>query len=132
MLSRYYKNLLSTAKTNLTNYKKRKSQLEAIRDDYSMFDGYATDLNNCCTLASTNSRLGIVISGGSNDVGSVFGRKDGGTADDYLSSSKEYIKAEIRRVNSKIEELERDIRSYNTKIKQEEEREEDEREKQNC
>lgn len=123
MSSQYYKRLLSSVNISLSGYRKRKSQLETIRDNYSLFDSYANDLNGYCDSCSINSSMGIVITGGSNDTSSVIGAKDEGAGDDNLSSSKEYIKAEIRNVNSKIEELERSSNYYNSKIRQEEQRE---------
>lgn len=123
MSSQYYKNLLKTAKGSLSEYKKRKEQLEAIRDNYSMFDSYATDLNDYCSSALSHSYSGIIISGGSNDASSVLGKHDSGSGDDNLSYSKSYINTEIRRVQDKIDELGRNINSYNTSIAREEKKE---------
>lgn len=130
MSSQYYKSLLKTAKSSLSEYKKRKEQLESIRDSYSIFDSCAIDLNDCCSSALSSSCLGIMISGGgSNDASSVFGKYDSGSSDDNLSYSKSYINAEIRRVQDKIEELGSNINSYNTSIDREEKREKEASEK---
>jgi hypothetical protein len=135
MSSQYYKGLLKTAKGNLSDYKKRMGQLEIIRDNYSILDSYATDLNKCCSTTLSNSYSGIKVSGGSNDASLVFGKQDSGSGDNNLSSSRSYINAEIRRVQDKIDELERNINSYNTSITQEERKEKEAAEKaksQNC
>ena len=129
MSSQYYKNLLKTAKSSLSEYKKRKEQLEEICNNYSMFDYYATDLNDYCSSALNNSYSGIMISGGSNDASSVFGKQDSGSSDNNLSYSKSYINTEIRRVRDKIDEIERNVNAYNTSIAQEEKKEKEAAEK---
>jgi aryl-alcohol dehydrogenase-like predicted oxidoreductase len=126
MSSQYYKRLLKAAQTDLSNYKKRKQQLEAIQNNYSIFDDYAADVNNYCTSASLNSSLGIVISGGYNDTSNVFGKKDSGAGDDNLSMSKNYINTEILQVLDKIEALEQSINTYRTLIIIEEQKEKEE------
>lgn len=131
MSSQYYKNLLKTVKSNLSEYKKRKVQLEEIRDNFSMFDDYAIDLNNYCSSALNNSYLGIMISGGSNDASSIFGKYDSGSGDNNLSYSRSYINTELRRVQDKIDEMERNINLYKNSIVQEEKKEKEAEKKQN-
>lgn len=126
MSSQYYKNLLRNAKGDLADYKKRKSQLEAIKNAYYGFENYATSLNDNCNALRTNMNIGIKLSGGKNDPTSVIGKSDAGAADINLFSSKDYINTEIRRVQGKIEELESDISSYKRSIEAEEQKEKEE------
>lgn len=127
MSSAFYKRQLRTTRDNLADYKKRKSQLEDIRNSYSAFDGCAADLNQYCSSASYHIQCGIVISGGSNDSGSLFSGRDSGSGDGNISSSRNWINSEIRRVQDKIDELNRSVNRLNTTIALEEQREREER-----
>lgn len=126
MSSQFYRDLLNGAKSDLSNYKRRKRELESILRSYSQFDTFASDLNLQCGNASASSYSGIRISGGSNDVYSVFEVNDGGSGDNNLSSSRSYVNLEIQRVQNKISELESSVRLYQTSLAREEQIERDE------
>lgn len=129
MSSRYYRSLLNSAKSSLSDYKKRKRQLEDIRDNYSKFDHYAEELNDLCWNAAESSRQGIVLTEGTNNPDDVFGDRDYGSGDADLSDSKAKIDAEITNVDDKIADLEKSISSYRSSMESEERREQEEREK---
>lgn len=123
MGSRQLKTQLRGTKNELANYKRRKEQLERIRDGYLVFDDYALDLNEDCTLASSNSSSGIVILGGSNDPGKIWSKKDNGSYDGQLLESKNYTNLEIQRVEQKITDLNSKIGNLESEIEQAEKQE---------
>lgn len=129
MNSAAYKRQLSGKKGALSDYKKRRSQLETIRSGFSAFDGPAADLNRYCSAVSSDIQSGITVSGGFNDAGAMWRERDSGTGDVNLSSSKNYINLEIQQVQEKIDELNRTIDNLSTTIAREEKKEKEEAKK---
>ena len=130
MSSAYLKILKSSRKRELADYQRRKSQLETIRENYSAFDDYASDVNEYILRAADNGQDGIQISNGANTSRAALGGLDGGSGDSDLSSSRSYINAEITRVQNKIDELNKDIKRLSSQIS-DAEREEKEKAKEN-
>lgn len=127
--SDYYKRELRAEKDDLANYEKRKSQLETIRNNYSVFDGYAADLNSYCSASSSSMQCGVVISGGSNDTGILFRNQDNGSWDENMANSRNYINVELRAVQDRINELQASINRLNKTIASEEKMEKELKEK---
>ena len=100
---------LEEKKQKLRDYKKRKSELMSIQGNYSSFNSDAGDLNKHCTNTSDYIKDAIIISGGSNDPSGLWGTKDSGSGDVWLSYSQQCVIREINRVADIIPDLEHEI-----------------------
>lgn len=123
MSSAYYRSLLAAKRKELANYEKRKSQLQVILSGYSAFDNNASDLNQSCRNTLRGIQNGIKVTSGSNNAGEMWRKNDSGSGDEHLYNSRSYINSELRRVENKISELNRAIRSLIATIAREEARE---------
>lgn len=129
MSSAYYRRLKSDRERELRDYKKRKSQLESIKKDYtSAFENNASDINRQSRNVSEGIKSAIHTSGGSVSAADVWKNAESGLGDSDLSSSYTYTCAEYNRVVNRISDLEREIARLQNIIRQEEEKERKERE----
>lgn len=129
MSSAYYRKMLRDREKELSNYKKRKNALQGILNSYRAFDADASDLNRYCRNAADGMRYGIKTSGGGVDPDRLWGSIDRGTGDGNVSESRNYVNAEMLRVDRKIQELNAEIERLRALIRREEQREREEAER---
>lgn len=122
------KNEKSNSQGKLNGYKKRKRQLEDIRNDMdSRFDGYADDITESCRNVTSNMQDAVRISGADVVPDQLFKREYGSGYGD-LSSARGYVVSEIQRVDRQISSTESEIAALNSRIANAEQREAKERE----
>lgn len=131
MSSFYFNNLKWSKQRELESYKRRKSQLETIRNNISGdFEDNAWGLNQEFRNVRQCSRYGIRIGTGSFEgSGTVWTAAEYGCGDSNLSQAENNVISEINRVDEKIAELEQEISRLNVQISQARQREEAERKK---
>lgn len=124
MSSAYYRSIKYDREKKLRDYRKRKSQLEDIRQDlFCDFENNASDINDKCVRVSEKITDGIQIYGGSAAASSMWRQIDNGRSDWDMSSCLNNISSEHCRVCQKISELEKEISKLEGKIRQAEEAE---------
>ena len=126
MSSAYYRAICREKERELRNYNHRKNELMKICGNYGAFDADALRLDKHSKTAADGMRYGILISGGSENPDMLFGMRDGGSGSGELSVSRDYVNAEIRRVEQIILELHDEISNLQRMIQQEEQREQEE------
>lgn len=116
MKSAEYMKKIMEKKQRLRRYERRLEELQLIRNNYSYFDGMASELNAKNEIIIDRISQGIKAMGGINDAGERFRNRDMGSADGDLNESSRFLNEEIRSVQNYITELERSIRTDNYKM----------------
>lgn len=120
------KNRQQDSERRLREYRRRKSQLEDIRNTLnSSFEDCAWDISNYCRNVNQNVNAGIRLEGGSADSENLF-RREEGIGDYNMSQSRNYVVAEINSVDNKISDLEREIARLGSSILSAERKEKEE------
>lgn len=133
MSKAYYRSLISSNNTKIRNYNSRISKVKKIKDNIrTKFDTEITDINVYLVDCMQSLEGGI---DGVTKVGTVYDnlgylKESYDVVDGNLVSCTENLNSEITRCNDKISRLEAQNATYESKIREIERREAEERRKQ--